>query len=357
MSAGPPPKIGYIGQDPETYRTLCRDARFEVVFTERIAWLERPFGGWADRLLARVYRARVRAAHPLPLCGLLSLMLWTLRPCFSPQGRRYLWLVQDAVRSSRPLIDPESADGIARMQASGAALAVVSWWGLLPPAILDLFPMGLINVHPSPLPKYRGALPTLWTLKSKERSSAVSFLRIDAGMDTGPLLDVVRFEVAEEDDWKSLEDKVAAIVAQHLPRVLADYLAGTLRPKAQESREGSVTGNYRSYQRLQPACETAAEARNKIGLYPWFDPHETCYFQTPKGPVPVTGCEWAASGGCPGTASRRRGWLTVHFLDAALRFRIGRHLNTEAAERLLCALASPHGIQQRTCIRVTNARR
>lgn len=240
-----------------------------------------------------------------------------------------------------PLIDPESADGIARVQASGAALAVVSWWGLLPPAILALFPMGLINVHPSPLPKCRGALPTLWTLKNKDRSSAVSFLKIDAGMDTGPLLDVVNFEVAKEDDWKSLEDKVAAIVAQHLPRVLADYLAGALRPMAQEPREGSVTGSYRSYQRLQPAGETAAEAHNKIGLYPWFDPHETCHFPTPQGPVPVSGCEWAAGGGCPGTASRRRGWVTVHFLDGALRFRIGRHLSTEAAEHLLRALASP----------------
>lgn len=64
MSEDHPPKIGYIGQDPETYRLLRQDARFEMAFAARIAWLEHPFAGWADRLLARVYRARVRGAFP-----------------------------------------------------------------------------------------------------------------------------------------------------------------------------------------------------------------------------------------------------------------------------------------------------
>lgn len=334
MSTGHPPKIGYIGQDPETYRILRLDTRFEVVFAARIAWLERPFGGWADRLLAGIYRRRVRGAFPQRWRVTLSLLLLALRPYLRPHGRRYLWLVRDAVRSAVPLIDPETPEGMAQMRAAGAELAVVSWWGLLPPAVLILFPKGLVNVHPSRLPKYRGALPTLWTLKNGDRHSAVSFLKIDEGTDTGPLLDVIDFEVVAEDNWKSLEDKVVSIVAGHLPRVLASYLAGTLKPRPQEECEASVTGHYRLCQELRPRCETAGEARNKIGLYPWFDPHEACHFSSPQGPVPVTGCEEAAGCGPPGSATVRGAWLTVNFLDGALRFRIGRHLSAKAVQRL-----------------------
>lgn len=339
-------RIGYIGQDPLTYLVLRRDRRLQVVFTARIAWLGRPFGNVFDRMLARIYRARMQGPFPDLLRPALRRLLPLLGPFLSPHGRRYLPLVADLAGNTLVLADPDSAAGVQLISKSGAVLAVVSWWDILPSEMLRLFPLGLVNVHPSILPKYRGALPTLWALKHGDSRSGVSFLVIETGVDTGPVLECIEFEIAAHADWETLEHSVARTVADHLPRVLAGYASGRIQPRPQNHGQATHTASYGPYQRLRPDRERARDACNKIGLYPCFDPAEQCYFATPDGPVPVRGGEWLRTpdGASPPVFSHRRGWIVIPFLEDAVRLRVGRDLTREDAARLVRAFTPPSGL-------------
>ena len=68
------------------------------------------------------------------------------------------------------------------------AMVVVGYGQIIPQSILDIPPLGILNVHASLLPKYRGAGPIQWAIVNGETVTGVTIMRIDAGLDTGPML-------------------------------------------------------------------------------------------------------------------------------------------------------------------------
>src|SRR5206468_7836283 len=68
------------------------------------------------------------------------------------------------------------------------AIIVVAYGRIIPPWMLDLPPLGNINLHGSLLPKYRGAAPIQWAIANGESSTGVTTMRLDKGLDTGPML-------------------------------------------------------------------------------------------------------------------------------------------------------------------------
>ena len=113
-------------------------------------------------------------------------------------------------------------------------VVVVAAYGVLLPApFLDLAPHGALNIHASLLPRWRGAAPIQRALLAGDRETGISIMRMDAGLDTGPVLSRHRLPISDDDDAGSLDDKLAALGAEAIVEALASIEAGTARAIAQ----------------------------------------------------------------------------------------------------------------------------
>lgn len=112
-------------------------------------------------------------------------------------------------------------------------LVVVAYGQILPQAILDLAPHGCLNVHTSLLPKYRGAAPIQRAIAEGEAETGVTIMKMDAGLDTGPVLAVRRTAILPADDSQVLHDRLAQLGAELLVETIPGYVAGRILPRAQ----------------------------------------------------------------------------------------------------------------------------
>ena len=118
-------------------------------------------------------------------------------------------------------------------------MVVVAYGQILPQAILDLPPHGCLNVHTSLLPKYRGAAPIQWAIVNGEPETGVTIMKMDAGLDTGPILSTRRTPILPTDDSQSLHDRLAQLGAELLVETIPGYVAGSISPQPQPA-EGST---------------------------------------------------------------------------------------------------------------------
>ncbi|HWQ38942.1 MAG TPA: methionyl-tRNA formyltransferase [Burkholderiales bacterium] len=131
-----------------------------------------------------------------------------------------------------PTLKDETA--LARLRASGAdAMVVVAYGKILPQAVLDLFVRGCINVHASLLPRWRGAAPIQRALLAGDSETGVCIMRMDAGLDTGPVYLSERVAISSRDTAGTLHDRLAALGARLLIRTLEDIEAGRIEPRPQ----------------------------------------------------------------------------------------------------------------------------
>ena len=125
-------------------------------------------------------------------------------------------------------------DAVERIQAARPAALVVAAYGqILPIDLLALAPLGAINVHASLLPRHRGPAPIPWTILLGDSRAGVSIMKMDAGVDTGPLLkqESVALQGDETAPW--LESRLAALGADLLLSTLDELAHGSTRPEPQ----------------------------------------------------------------------------------------------------------------------------
>ena len=136
-----------------------------------------------------------------------------------------------------PVLQPARARDekfIAELRALNPDLIVVVAYGhILPQTILDLPRYGCLNVHTSLLPKYRGAAPIQWAIANGEIETGVTIMKMDAGLDTGPIVTQRRTAILPEDDSASLHDRLAQFGAELLVQTIPDYIAGKIQPRPQ----------------------------------------------------------------------------------------------------------------------------
>lgn len=126
--------------------------------------------------------------------------------------------------------DPEF---VKRLNGLSLDVIVVAAFGqLLPQSVLDIPPCGVINLHPSLLPKYRGAAPIQWALINGEKETGISLMLLDAGEDTGDIICTERIPINSDDTAESLHDTLANIGAKLLIETLSELPKGKL-PKAE----------------------------------------------------------------------------------------------------------------------------
>lgn len=112
-------------------------------------------------------------------------------------------------------------------------IVVVAFGQILRPNILDLPPHGCVNVHASLLPRWRGAAPINAAIRAGDEVSGVTIMRMDPGMDTGPIIAQREIELERRETAATLHDKLAELGAGLLVDVLPDYIEGKLKPKPQ----------------------------------------------------------------------------------------------------------------------------
>jgi methionyl-tRNA formyltransferase len=131
--------------------------------------------------------------------------------------------------------------GRAAIEADAVDVLVVAAYGLiLPRAVLDWPRHGCINVHASLLPRWRGAAPIQRALLAGDPETGITLMQMDAGLDTGPMLDVGHLPIDERDTAGSLESKLAALGARMLSHYLRDLGKGLVGAPTPQPAEGAT---------------------------------------------------------------------------------------------------------------------
>lgn len=138
----------------------------------------------------------------------------------------------------------KSADLISLYQVSQAmgSVGVVADFGLiLPKQTLDSFPLGVLNIHPSLLPLYRGPSPVQATILNGERETGVTIIKLDKYVDHGPILGQIREVVKTTDTAKTLYERLFGLGATLLAKVLNQYENSQANLKPQDHKQATFT--------------------------------------------------------------------------------------------------------------------
>lgn len=148
-----------------------------------------------------------------------------------------------ALKRGLEIFQPASLRNVAaraRVAAARPDALVVAAYGLvLPQALLDIPPLGALNIHASLLPRWRGAAPIQRALLAGDAETGITIMQMDSGLDTGPILCQQSVPIARDDDAQTLHDKLAALGQRMIVAALADVVAGRARAVPQKE-EGVI---------------------------------------------------------------------------------------------------------------------
>jgi len=164
------------------------------------------------------------------------------------------------------------SEALAQLAAWEPDVVVVAAFGqLLPQDVLDLPPHGCLNVHPSLLPRWRGAAPVAAAILAGDETTGVTIMRMDAGLDTGPILAQKEEEEVRPDDTReTLEGRLARLGAALLVETLPAYLAGDLTPQPQPEEGVTYAKQLRKEDGLLDWSRPAAELGRQVRAFtPW----------------------------------------------------------------------------------------
>ena len=150
------------------------------------------------------------------------------------------------------------------------AMVVVGYGQIIPQSIIDMAPLGILNVHASLLPKYRGAAPIQWAIASGETRTGVTIMRIDAGLDTGDILLAEETAIGSDETAPELGERLAGIGAPLLVRALEGLAAGIVRPIPQDHAAATYAPILKKEDGIIDFSRPARIIYNRLrGFTPW----------------------------------------------------------------------------------------
>ena len=172
-----------------------------------------------------------------------------------------------AILKPSRLRDPEA---VASILALGPELLVLADYGQIVPASLLELPHGALNLHPSLLPRYRGATPIPAAILAGDPETGVTLMRMDAGLDTGPIVAQSRLALDGTETAPVLEERLMIAADELLDANLGPWLRGEIEPVAQDEGLASVTRPLRRDDgRLDPS-RSAIDLERQVRAYiPW----------------------------------------------------------------------------------------
>ena len=150
------------------------------------------------------------------------------------------------------------------------AIVLVAYGQMLPQAALDIPKFGCLNIHPSLLPKYRGASPIASAILAGDEETGVTIMLMNAGMDTGPILSQKRVSVSLRDTTETLEAKLADVGADLLMETITAWFARRLSPQSQNEEAATYTRPISKGDGEIDWHLSAIELDRKVrAFYPW----------------------------------------------------------------------------------------
>jgi methionyl-tRNA formyltransferase len=149
-------------------------------------------------------------------------------------------------------------------------MVVVGYGQIIPQTVIDLAPLGIINVHASLLPKYRGAAPIPWALIRGERATGVTTMKIDPGLDTGDILLQREIEICDDDTTETLSERLSVLGAGLVVETLRGVEQGQIAPRPQDGRLATLAPMLKKTDGLIDWRLKAEEIAWRVrGLRPW----------------------------------------------------------------------------------------
>jgi methionyl-tRNA formyltransferase len=190
-----------------------------------------------------------------------------------------------ALRANLPVFQPERIrrpEGVSHLAELGAeAMVVVGYGQILPQSIIDLAPHGILNVHASLLPKYRGAAPIQWSIANGETVTGVTTMRIDAGLDTGDMLLRAATAIRADETAIELGQRLAILGADLLVETLKRLGTGALTAEKQDTSQATYAPILKKEDGLIDWRSPAEAIHNRVrGLLPWPGAYTTFRGQT-----------------------------------------------------------------------------
>ncbi|WP_447595435.1 methionyl-tRNA formyltransferase [Aquipseudomonas campi] len=220
-----------------------------------------------------------------------------------------------AVYQPQTLRDAEAQAELAALMPD--LMVVVAYGLILPQVVLDIPRLGCINSHASLLPRWRGAAPIQRAVQAGDAESGVTVMRMEAGLDTGPMLLKVTTPISADDTGGSLHDRLAELGPPAVLQAIDGLAAGTLQGEVQDDSFATYAHKLNKDEaRLdwhRPAIELERLVR---AFYPW----PICHSTLNNEPLKVLAASLGEGRGTPGTvlAASKEG-LTVACGEGALR--------------------------------------
>jgi methionyl-tRNA formyltransferase len=173
-----------------------------------------------------------------------------------------------------PVFQPEeinTSEALAQLTEWTPDVIVVTAYGqILSSDILELPPHGCINIHASLLPKYRGAAPINWAIINGETETGISIMKMDEGMDTGPVFERQRIDIAEDTTAQQLHDRLAELGAEMIPDSLTKIVNGQLEAVPQDDSEATYAPMLSKEDGRIDWTKSAKQIVDHVrGVHPW----------------------------------------------------------------------------------------
>jgi methionyl-tRNA formyltransferase len=180
------------------------------------------------------------------------------------------------VRQPPKLKDPADQAALAGLEAD--LMVVVAYGLLLPQAVLDAPRLGCVNIHASLLPRWRGAAPIQRAILAGDEESGVTIMQMEAGLDSGPMLHMLKTPILLDDTSGTLHDRLAELGACALLESLGGIGDGSLVPQAQDDNLVTYANKLDKQEALIDWSRSAAEIDRQVRAFnPW--PVAQCDFQ------------------------------------------------------------------------------
>ncbi len=202
----------------------------------------------------------------------------------------------------------DALDALRALEAD--AMVVVGYGQIIPQSIIDLPRLGILNVHASLLPKYRGAAPIQRAIANGETVTGVTTMRIDAGLDTGDILQMAELAIGPAETAVELGPRLAALGAALLVETLAGLESGTITPRPQDSALATYAPQLEKEEGAADWTLPAPEIYNRArGYQPW----PGCYTRFRDRTMHILRCQPSDEAliGPPGAVASRRKRLFV----------------------------------------------
>jgi methionyl-tRNA formyltransferase len=179
--------------------------------------------------------------------------------------------LENRIEVLQPTSIKNNADFIQSVKSLQPDLIVVVAYGfILPKEILEIPKFGVINIHASLLPKYRGASPIQTAILNGDKEAGVTIMLIDDKMDHGPLLSQKQITITNNDNFESLHDKLAQLGADLLLEILPKYLNKEINPVPQDESKATYCQLIKKEDGKIDWSKSAEELERQVRAFnPW----------------------------------------------------------------------------------------